>query len=327
MGQIRNNWDFAMDVVVQFMQLHRKQGIKVDRLRKVNKLAFPTKKGLTIERMDFKTETGYEINGEWFIPKHVEYKNKAILYFHGGGFIFCSTKTHRDLISNVALHSKTKVYGFNYRLAPEHKYPSQVEDGIAAYNYLRSPACNSLRPKDIIFVGDSAGGNLALSVALHLRDLGQPLPKAIALISPWIDLTNSSSSWIKNFEHDYLPSAKEMFTFSRHYVPENINFADPRISPIFADLSGLPPIFAQVSDLEQVYDDTVLLESKGRSHNVEVTVDLYKNLPHVFQAFNIPQAKLAFKSLGDWMGKQFDRSNSASHLAQKIPVSNSHNPI
>lgn len=318
---MRNNWNFAMDVVVQFMQLHRKQGIKVDRLRKVNKLAFPPMKGVKIESTNFNTEAGHEINGEWFIPNHIEHKNKAVLYFHGGGFIFCSTKTHRDLICNVAIHSKTKVYGIDYRLAPEHKYPSQVEDGIDAYKFLRSPACNSLKPEDIIFAGDSAGGNLALSVALHLRDLGEPLPRAIALISPWTDLTNSSSSWMKNFEHDYLPSAKEMYTFSRHYAPEHMELNDPRISPAFADLSGLPPIFVQVSDLEQVYDDSILLESKGKIHNIEVTLDLYNNLPHVFQAFKIPQAQVAFRKLGDWMGKQYQR-HSSSKIAQKVSASN-----
>jgi len=325
MGQIRNNWNFAMDVVVQFMQLHRTQGIKVEKLRKVNKLAFPPMRGVKIERMDYKTEDGDEIHGEWFIPKSVECSNKAILYFHGGGFIFCSTKTHRDLICNIALHSKSKVYGINYRLAPEFKYPTQIEDGIAAYKYLRSPACNSIRPEDIIFAGDSAGGNLALCVALHLRDIGEPLPKAIALLSPWVDLTNSSSSWTKNFEHDYLPSAKEMYIFSRHYAPDHMELNDPRISPVFADLTGLPPIFVQASDLEQIYGDAIWLESKGIEQNVEVTLDLYNNLPHVFQAFKIPQAQEAFKKLGDWMRKQHERDHCTSCTSQKIFGSSIHN--
>jgi len=325
MGQIKNNWDLTMDVVVQFMQLHRKEGIKVDKLRKVNKLAFPPKKGIKISKMNFKLETGEEINGEWFVPKTVEYDNKVILYFHGGGFIFCSTTTHRDLISNVAVHSKSKVYGFNYRLAPEHKYPSQIEDGIGAYNFLRSEACNSIKPEDIIFAGDSAGANLALSVAVHLRDLGEPLPNGIVLISPWIDLTNSSSSWLKNFEHDYLPSAKEMYTFSRHYAPEHMDLADPRLSPVNANLSGLPPIFVQVSNLEQVYDDSLWLQSKAKEHKVEVTLDLYKNLPHVFQAFKIPQAQEAFQNLGEWVRMQNDRRSSCCTL-EKFSSSSIHEP-
>lgn len=140
-----------------------------------------------------------------------------------------------------------------------------------------------------------------------------------ALMSPWLDLTTSSPSWLKNFDHDFLPEPSRMYTLARYYTPDHMRLADPRISPIFADLSGteaqendlidsspfafhsipsimvsklgLPPIFVQVSTTEQVYDDTAWLEAKAKSHNVEITVDAFKNLPHVFQAFRIPQAQ------------------------------------
>jgi len=313
----RNRWSMFCDIAIQVMQMRRDEfQNSIHFLRKrTDHLGLPVDKSkIRIEKVNVKaSKCDLRIHGEWLIPKNGELdSSKAILYFHGGGFCLCSIDTHRHLAASVAIASKTRTFLFSYRRTPEHAYPAQINDSIEAFRYICSKEGGNYDPKNIAFVGDSAGGNLAVSLPLHLKESNESLPGAIAVMSPWADLTNSSESWFKNRSNDYLPSAHLMFEFSRFYVPDSMRYDSPKISPVFADLTGFPPMYIQVSSSEQLYDDSMRLESNAKECNVDVRMDVWKDLPHVFQAFTGKQAKQAIQTLGEWVLKKM-------HCLEKNP--------
>jgi len=300
----KNSWNVILDIAITFIQMQRAHlNSQIMMIRKrTDPLGLPCDKTkVRIERVLIKSSKGEDIEAEWLIPLDEYDSSRAMLYFHGGGFCLCSINTHRQLVANIAIASKTRALIFAYRRTPEHPYPAQIEDSREAYRFMCSARGGAHQPKKIIFVGDSAGGGLALSAAIHFRDAQEPLPGAIVMISPWVDLTNDSESWQNNAATDFLPPAHLMFEFTKLYAPTHIKFDDPRISPLYGDLHGLPKLYIQVSDSEQLYDDSVRLEQKARSQNVDVTLRLFKGLPHVFQSFGGANATLAIGEIGQWV--------------------------
>jgi len=310
---IRKTWTLLADVLVEFVQSRRdcfvnsEESILQTR-RNIDGLYIPLfSRRIKIREETFKGRDGHEIKGEWLIPKNETNSKKAILYFHGGGFCLCSINTHRKLASQVALASKTRLFIFEYRRTPEFVYPAQVHDGIDAFEFLIS---QNFKPKDIVFVGDSAGGHLAISVPLHiLRSSDQQgddfLPAAVGAMSPWVDLTLTAESFTKNFKTDFLPSRKSMAYHSEIYHGDR-DANDWRISPVFGDYTGFPAMYIQASETEQLIDDSTLLASTARKSGVYVKFDTWKNQPHVFQAFGGSAAKDAIDKMGIWVQSQHD---------------------
>jgi len=300
----RNSWNVILDIAITFIQMQRSHLCsQIMTIRKTTDVLFlPCDRSkVRIEKVVLKTPSGDILEAEWLIPLDENDTSRASLYFHGGGFCLCSINTHRQLVANIAIASKTRTLIFAYRRTPEHPYPAQIEDSLIAFNYMRSENGGSFKPTNITFIGDSAGGGLALSTAIHFRDAGEPLPGAIVMISPWVDLTNCSESWQKNVALDFLPPAHLMFEFTKLYAPSSIKFDDPRISPLYGNFNGLPPLYIQVSDSEQLFDDSVNLEKKARESNVEVTLRIFNGLPHVFQSFGGSQALSAISEIGKWI--------------------------
>jgi len=209
-------------------------------------------------------------------PRH------AVLYFHAGVSVIGDAFQAADLASQVGRRTRAKVISVDYRLAPEHPYPAAVDDALAAYQALLQ---NGTAPSDIAFVGESAGGGLAVATLVNARDQGLPLPAAALVMSPYADLTLTGATMDTKREVDPL-FTPEAFPAR---VADYTSGQDPAlglISPIFADLSGLPPLIIQAGTHEVLLDDAIRLARQAATADVEVTLDITPRVPHVFQAYH-----------------------------------------
>lgn len=234
------------------------------------------------------------IDGEWLVPADAP-RDRAILYFHGGGFRIGSVASHRDLAARIADASGCRMLSINYRLAPEHRFPAALDDALIAYQYLRG---QGLRPADIAFAGDSAGGNLVLAAMLAARDRGLPHPAAGALMSPWTDLAATGASYESRAEADPIHQRAMILALAKNYLGKDGDPRNPLASPLHADLNGLPPLLVQVGDRETVLDDSVELAARAKAAGGDVELQVWDGMIHVFQMFpEIPQAREAIASL------------------------------
>jgi acetyl esterase/lipase len=205
----------------------------------------------------------------------------TILYFHGGVYVIGSAAQTVPLVSDLARRAHAKAVTVDYRLAPEHPYPAAVDDARAAYEGLLA---QGVEAGQIAVAGESAGGGLAVALLLALRDAGIPLPSSAFLMSPYADLTLSGETMLENEKLDPVLTPAGL----RLRVPDYVGRADasnPQISPIFADLSGLPPLLIQVGSHEILLSDALRLADRAALSEVPVTLDVTPGVPHVFQGF------------------------------------------
>jgi len=240
------------------------------------------------------------LDAEWMRPKNAP-KNKTILYFHGGGLVVGSIRAHRGIVAKFVKECAISALLFDYGLAPEKPYPHGLNDSVAAYEYLLK---KGLKPSDVIFMGDSGGGNLVFATQLALKGKGIPLPAAAVALSPWTDLTNSGESWQFNAEKDTLCWKEAQSTFSRYYVGSN-DPKGPFISPLFGDLSGLPPMLIFAGGDETLLSDSTRLAEKAKAAGVDVTLRIGKGLFHCYPACApmFPEAKAAMTDICDFINK------------------------
>lgn len=205
----------------------------------------------------------------------------AILYFHGGGYAMGSAEASVGLASDLGRRSRMRVVTVDYRLAPEHPFPAAPDDALAAYRELLAREGDSAR---IAIAGESAGGNLALVALLRIRDAALPQPFATVVMSPWTDLAGTGLSSTTKADVDPALTASGLRTRAGDYLGE-LDPATPNASPIYADLTGLPPLLIQVGSNEVLLDDATRLAVRAAADNVAVTLDVVPKVPHVFQAF------------------------------------------
>jgi acetyl esterase/lipase len=203
-----------------------------------------------------------------------------LLYLHGGGYVIGSPDTHAGLVGELARRSGLRTTSVDYRLAPEHPFPAAVEDGIAAYRELLADGTD---PRDIVLAGDSAGGGLVLATLLSAREAGLPLPAAAALFSPWTDLTLSGASMHGKRDADPIFVEADLDDYAGLYLGADGDRTRHHASPLFADLTGLPPLLIQVGANELLLDDAVRLAGRAGADGVDVTLEIGSGLPHVFQ--------------------------------------------
>lgn len=223
----------------------------------------------------------------------------VILYLHGGAYLGGSPRSHRGLLAHLAQAAGCRVVAIDYRLAPEHPYPAALEDAVAAY---RALLAQNIRPADIIIGGDSAGGNLALATALALREAGDPLPAKLLLLSPWTDLTASGSSFTGRAQRERILQGPALNAAARAFAGER-DLHDPRISPLFAELRGLPPMLIQVGEDEMLLDDATRLADAASRVSVRVTLQVWPGMWHVWQVLAgwMPEANRAVKQMADFV--------------------------
>jgi acetyl esterase/lipase len=241
------------------------------------------------------------VDGEWISPDNAP-QNRAILYLHGGGFRIGSVSSHRELIAQIAVASGCRVLAINYRLAPEHRFPAALNDALAAYGWMRDLG---LQPASIAFAGDSAGGNLALAAMLTVRERRLPLPVACVLMSPWTDLAATGASYVSRAEADPIHQRPMILALARNYLGGQSDPRDPLVSPLYADLRGLPPLLIQVGDRETVLDDSIAFADKTRAAGVDVDLQVWDGMIHVFQMFGaeLPEALRAIASIAGFLNR------------------------
>jgi monoterpene epsilon-lactone hydrolase len=215
-----------------------------------------------------------EITVEGIDPRHV------VLYFHAGVYVMGDAFIAADLASQVGRRTQAEVISVDYQLAPEHPYPAAVDEALTAYEALLD---NGIAPSDIAFVGESAGGGLAIATLVNARDHGLPLPAAAFVMSPYADLTLAGTTMETRREVDPLLSRERLQPRVADYTSGQ-DAALGLISPIFADLSGLPPLIIQAGTHEVLLDDAIRLARQAATADVQVTLDITAGVPHVFQA-------------------------------------------
>jgi len=206
----------------------------------------------------------------------------TVLLLHGGGYCLGGLHSHRDLAGQLALAASTPVVTLDYRLAPEHPFPAALDDALRAYRQL--VADDPTRP--VAIVGDSAGGGLALATAIARRDRGEPLPAALACLSPWTDLTQTADSFRRNATADPTVTKEGLDLLAEAYLAgTGTDARHPLVSPRFADLTGLPPLRIDVGGHEVLLDDAVEVAASARAAGVTVDLQVWPELFHVFQAY------------------------------------------
>ena len=216
-----------------------------------------------------------EITVDGIEPRHV------VLYFHGGVYVLGDAFQAAGLAAQIARRTRAKVISLDYRLAPEHPYPAAVDDALAAYQALLD---GGTAPSDIALAGESAGGGLAVATLVNARDHGLPLPAAAFAMSPYADLTLAGTTMDTKAAADPLLSRENLLARIPDYTAGH-DPADGLISPVFADLSGLPPLIIQAGTHEVLLDDAVRLARQAATADVAVTLDITPGVPHVFQAY------------------------------------------
>jgi monoterpene epsilon-lactone hydrolase len=242
------------------------------------------------------------IDAEWIAASGAP-TDKAILYFHGGGFRLGSVSSHRELIARISEASGRRVLAINYRLAPEYRFPAALEDAMTAYGWMRD---QGLKPENIAFAGDSAGGNLVLAAMLSLRERGLPLPAAGVLMSPWTDLAATGASYTSRADADPIHQRPMILALAKNYLGPDGDPRNPLASPLYADLAGLPPLLIQVGDRETVLDDSIMFAEKARAAGIDVELQVWDGMIHVFQMFGaeLAEARRAIVSIAGFLDNQ-----------------------
>lgn len=244
------------------------------------------------------------ISGEWITSQ--KKSATVILYLHGGAYALGSINTHRELVSRLVTAAKCSALAINYRLAPQNPFPAALEDTLSAYRWLLAEGHD---PALIVFAGDSAGGGLAMASMLALRDAGEPLPAGALCFSPWFDLTLSGATIDKNEKLDPILKGSILAVYASYYIGAD-RADNPYISPLYADLHGLPPIHLQSGANEVLLDDSTRFYEKAHKARVEISLRVWEDMFHVFQLIPfLPQASESLRLGAEFIESISGKSN------------------
>lgn len=236
---------------------------------------------------------------EWVTHRSAINSQRAMLYFHGGAYVMGGVKTHYDLAAKLSEATNSKVLLVDYRLAPENPFPAALNDAMDCYRYLLD---QKFTADNIVLGGDSAGGNLALVSLLKIRDDKLPMPAAGICFSPWADLTHSGNSIKSNQHSDTMIATNIIFQVAELYAKGNA-LTNPLISPLFADLYSLPPLFINASSIEVLFDDAIRLAKKAQEQGVTVQLLIEENMPHAYPGMCrvLPEAKTCISAVAAFL--------------------------
>jgi monoterpene epsilon-lactone hydrolase len=254
------------------------------------------------------------IPGEWIVPDGPSTDN-VILYFHGGGYVSCSPQTHRPITAALARDSGCRVLALDYRLAPEHKFPMAFNQGVAAYHWL---LMHGTKPGNIALAGDSAGGGLALALLAALRQReAASVPTCAVAFSPWTDLAATGLSLTENDGRCAMFHTENIADFAAAYLGD-ASPRDPRASPLFADLSGMPPVLLHVSSSELLLDDARRVHTSIQSGGGDSTIHIFDGVPHGWQLLDglVPEARASLEEAASFIrARIFDRERAISAVS------------
>src|SRR5437867_1280537 len=266
--------------------------------------AFPAPPGVTSTPVD-----AGGIPAEWIAAPGAS-DEQTIYWLHGGGYCIGSINTHQGLLARISAASRARVLAIDYRLAPEHPFPAAVEDAVAGYLWLLSTGVD---PAHIIIGGDSAGGGLTAATLVALKADAKPLPAAAVCISPWTDLALTGESLVSKAEADPMITIEGITRVRDAYLGDADPTA-PLASPIYADLSGLPPLLIQVGECEVLLDDSQRLAERAEAAGVDVTLEVWPEMIHVWHFFAamLPEGQQAIDRIGEWVQQRLGAAVTAS---------------
>ena len=258
--------------------------------------AYPKPDDITWESVD-----AAGVRAEWVTPEDCE-PGRVVMYLHGGGYATGTAEAFRGLSSHLARAARARVLAVDYRLAPEHPFPTALDDALAAYDLIIS---SGYAPEHIALIGDSSGGGLALGTLVALRDRGAPLPATAVCLCPWTDMTLCGASVEENADTDPMVQAATLALMADAYLGER-DRRTPTASPLFADLVGLPPLLVQVGAGELLVDDAKRLAERATAAGVEVTLEVWDDVFHVWHSFAdlLPEARDAIERIGTYVDQK-----------------------
>lgn len=286
-GPRRPSWSLPVELALDMFRERLLQATSLDpiQFRQEQDAFAASMPSRALKKLTRRPERLGGVDGEWLIPPGAAGES-ALLYLHGGAYVMGSVNTHGDLMAMLALKSGVQVFAANYRLAPEHPYPAAIDDAEAVYEALLA---KGLAPGRLVVAGDSAGGGLSLALLLRLRAAKRPMPGGAVLISPWVDLTGGSASPTSSID------ANSLYDFGDRKLLDhwaNIyrgSFAahEPLISPLFAELHGLPPLCVFAGEVEMLLDQIRAFVDRARAAGVEVDYVCAPDLAHVYPMLHL----------------------------------------
>ncbi len=265
-------------------------------------------------RRRFRVEPGRSggVDGEWIRIRDRPQQRSTILYFHGGGYVMGNPRMERPFIARLALQAGVDAFSADYRLAPRHPFPAALDDARACYLGLLA---DGHAPSKLVLVGDSAGGGLATALLVRLRDEGAPLPSGAVLFSPWVDLANTASTIDSNASTDYLPA------MAGRPALEYLGGADatnPYASPLYAVLTGLPPLLVMAGGVEMILEDSTRLVSRAQEQGVEATLVIEADMYHVWPVVvpRDPASARAIDTAAGWIRHRLELDRPRSREAR-----------
>jgi epsilon-lactone hydrolase len=238
------------------------------------------------------------VPAEWIITPEAT-DGRVIYYLHGGGYVMGSINTHREMISRLSRAARARALAIDYRLAPENPFPAAVEDSTAAYRWLLSTGVD---PARLVIAGESAGGGLTVATLVALRDAGDPLPTAAVCLSPWVDLEGLGESMTTKAEIDPITQREDILELAKAYLGD-AHPRTPLAAPLYADLTGLPPLLIQVGTAETLLDDSTRLAERARSAGIDVVLEPWDDMFHMWHFFAamLPEGQQAIDRIGGFI--------------------------
>jgi phosphinothricin tripeptide acetyl hydrolase len=277
-GPLRPSWDVAFETWATFLRAYALRSIRlplaVQRLMASGIIRPARPRGMRYEIV-----SAGGVPAEWFRPAGCD-ESRVVLYLHGGGYSIGSIDTHRGAVSRICRAAGARGLVIDYRLAPEHPFPAQLDDALAAYRWLLE---SGVHPGRIVVAGESAGGGLTLSLLLSLREQRIPLPAAAVCASPWIDLEMRGESMRTNARYDYV-SRKILAVYASRFVGPG-DLRNPLANALHAELRGLPPLLVLAGGAEVLLDDARALAARAREAGVDVTLEVEPDMVHAWILF------------------------------------------
>ena len=281
---------FSMVMRYQMADFYRDLSVEVQRA-KMEKYAKAAK---LPEDVTCKPAKGCPVPAEWVTPPEVN-DDRVILSLHGGAYFLNYGNPHRNFVARIGRSAKMRVLIPDFRLSPEHPFPAALQDVTVAYQWLLKQGYSQM---DIVAVGESSGGGLALATLLKIRDADTPFPAAVVCICPWVDLTGSGASMESKKKVDFINNPEHMKITAKLYAGDH-NLKDPYISPLYADLTGFPPMLIQAANKDVLLEDSTRLAKQARKANVDVTLEVWDGMIHIFQlgVGFVPEARKAVENI------------------------------
>lgn len=242
---------------------------------------------------------------------------QVMVFLHGGGFALGSSASHRKLAGHIAAACGATGFVADFRRAPEHPYPAQLDDTTAVFDALVE---SGIDPADIAFVGDSAGANIAIATVLRQRTRGAGTPGVVLTISPWLDMENGGETIATNDDTDFLITREGLQGNIDRYLSGGASARDPLVNPLYAEFAGFPPLYITAADVESLYADAARLHALAAGAGVDVTFDVAPGQQHVFplQAGQLPAADQAIATMAAWYR---GRRSAGAHRRFAAPAS------